>query len=126
MTSTGTIRCYACIRNRRSTLKAWLADIRPSAARLVLPHRAVAKIDMRLVPDMTVMDTLAKLKAHLDAHGFGDIEVNMTGGYDPTQTEESSKFMQAILKTYRKLGVSPQVVPRSPGSGRATDSQVRR
>jgi len=82
----------------------------------VLPHRAVAKIDMRLVPDMTAADTLAKLKAHLAKHGFGDIEVNMTGGYDPTQTDENSKFMQAVLKTYRKLGVAPQVVPRSPGS----------
>ena len=48
----------------------------------VLPHRAVAKIDMRLVPDMTAEDTLAKLKAHLVKHGFGDIEVNMSGGYD--------------------------------------------
>ncbi|MBS0614730.1 MAG: M20/M25/M40 family metallo-hydrolase, partial [Proteobacteria bacterium] len=28
----------------------------------VLPHRAVAKIDMRLVPDMSASDTLAKLK----------------------------------------------------------------
>ena len=82
----------------------------------VLPHRAVAKIDMRLVPDMTAADTLAKLKAHLAKHGFADIEVNMTGGYDPTQTDENSKFMQAILKTYRKLGLAPQVVPRSPGS----------
>ena len=36
----------------------------------VLPHRAVAKIDMRLVPDMTAADTLAKLKAHLAKHGF--------------------------------------------------------
>jgi acetylornithine deacetylase/succinyl-diaminopimelate desuccinylase-like protein len=82
----------------------------------VLPHRAVAKIDMRLVPDMTAADTLAKLKAHLAKQGFGDIEVNMTGGYDPTQTDENSKFRQAILKTYHNLGVAPQVVPRSPGS----------
>ncbi len=44
----------------------------------VLPHRAVAKIDMRLVPDMTAADTLQKVKAHLAKHGFGDIEVNMT------------------------------------------------
>ena len=42
----------------------------------VLPHRAVAKLDMRLVPDMTAADTLAKLKAHLAKHGFADIEVN--------------------------------------------------
>jgi acetylornithine deacetylase/succinyl-diaminopimelate desuccinylase-like protein len=82
----------------------------------VLPHRAVAKIDMRLVPDMTAADTLAKLKAHLAKRGFGDIEVNMTGGYDPTQTDENSKYMQAVLKTYRRLGVAPQLVPRNPGS----------
>ena len=82
----------------------------------VLPHLAVAKIDMRLVPDMTAADTVAKLKAHLVKHGFGDIEVNMSGGYDPTQTALESRFMQAVLGTYGELGYKPQVLPRSPGS----------
>lgn len=82
----------------------------------VLPHRAVAKIDMRLVPDMTAADTLAKLKAHLAKHGFGDIEVNMSGGYDPTQTDPDSRFFKAVLATFTKLGTAPLVVPRSPGS----------
>jgi acetylornithine deacetylase/succinyl-diaminopimelate desuccinylase-like protein len=82
----------------------------------VLPHKAVAKIDMRLVPDMTAADTLAKLKAHLAKNGFADIEVNMSGGYDPTQTDPDSKLIKAILATYRKLGLAPQVLPRSPGS----------
>src|SRR3989441_6882354 len=49
----------------------------------ILPHRAVAKLDLRLVPDMTAAESLAALKAHLAKRGFGDIEVNMTGGYDP-------------------------------------------
>jgi acetylornithine deacetylase/succinyl-diaminopimelate desuccinylase-like protein len=82
----------------------------------VLPHRAVAKIDMRLVPDMTAADTLAKLKAHLAKHGFGDIEANMSGGYDPTQTDVNSSLIQTQLATYRKLGTSPQLWPRSAGS----------
>jgi len=82
----------------------------------VLPHKAVAKIDMRLVPDMTAADTLAKLKAHLAKHGFADVEVNMSGGYDPTQTERSSKLIQTQLSTYRKLGLDPQLWPRSAGS----------
>lgn len=82
----------------------------------VLPHKAVAKIDMRLVPDMTTADTLAKLKAHLARHGFGDIEVNMSGGYNPTQTEPGSRLIQTQLATYRKLGVDPQLWPRSAGS----------
>jgi acetylornithine deacetylase/succinyl-diaminopimelate desuccinylase-like protein len=82
----------------------------------VLPHRAVAKIDMRLVPDMTAADTLAKLKAHLAKHGFGDIEVNMSGGYDPTQTDPDSRLIQTQLATYRRLGVDPLLWPRSAGS----------
>jgi acetylornithine deacetylase/succinyl-diaminopimelate desuccinylase-like protein len=82
----------------------------------VLPHRAVAKIDMRLVPDMTAADTLAKLKAHLAKHGFGDIEVNMSGGYDPNQTDKASRLIQTQLSTYRKLGADPQLWPRSAGS----------
>jgi len=82
----------------------------------VLPHRAVAKIDMRLVPDMTTTDTLAKLKGHLAKHGFADLEVNMSGGYNPTQTDPGSRLIQTQLATYRKLGVDPQLWPRSAGS----------
>ncbi|HYK99977.1 MAG TPA: M20/M25/M40 family metallo-hydrolase [Steroidobacteraceae bacterium] len=82
----------------------------------VLPHRAVAKIDMRLVPDMTAADTLAKLKAHLAKHGFGDIEVNMSGGYDPNQTDKGSRLIQTQLATYRQLGAAPQLWPRTAGS----------
>src|SRR5437879_13121690 len=52
----------------------------------ILPHRAVAKIDMRLAPDMKAADALAALKAHLAKRGFGDTEVNMTGGYGPNGT----------------------------------------
>jgi acetylornithine deacetylase/succinyl-diaminopimelate desuccinylase-like protein len=82
----------------------------------VLPHRAVAKIDMRLVPDMTAAGTLALLKDHLAKHGFGDIEVNMSGGYDPTQTSQDSNLIQAQIATYRKLGLDPVLWPRSAGS----------
>src|ERR1700734_1463606 len=82
----------------------------------VLPHKAVAKIDMRLVPDMTAADTLAKLKAHLAKHGFADVEVNMSGGYDPNQTDPGSKLIKTQLATYRKLGLDPQLWPRSAGS----------
>src|SRR5580692_2633731 len=82
----------------------------------ILPHRAVAKVDMRLVPNMTAAGTLALLKDHLAKHGFGDIEINMSGGYDPTQTSQDSKLIQAQIATYRKLGLDPVLWPRSAGS----------
>jgi acetylornithine deacetylase/succinyl-diaminopimelate desuccinylase-like protein len=82
----------------------------------ILPHRAAAKLDLRLVPDMTAADTLAKLKAHLADKGFDDIEVNMTGGYDPNSTPADAKIIQTELRVYRSKGVEPIVLPRSPGS----------
>jgi len=68
------------------------------------------------VPDMTALDTLAKLQAHLATQGFADIEVNMSGGYDPTQTDPNTRLIQAQLATYRKLGVAPNLWPRGAGS----------
>ena len=82
----------------------------------ILPHRAVAKIDMRLVPDMTAKGTLELLKAHLAKRGFGDVEVNMTGGYDPTQTSADSKLVKAMAEAYRKNGIEPLLWPRLAGS----------
>lgn len=82
----------------------------------VLPHRAAAKLDLRLVPDMTAADSLAKLKAHLAKRGFGDIEVNFTGGYDPTSTPLRSAVIQAIVKLYRQSGAQVILSPRSAGS----------
>jgi acetylornithine deacetylase/succinyl-diaminopimelate desuccinylase-like protein len=82
----------------------------------ILPGRAVAKIDMRLVPDMKASEALAALKAHLEKKGFGDIEVNMTGGYDPNSTALDSGLIQAQIAVYRRGGIDPVILPRSAGS----------
>ena len=82
----------------------------------ILPHRAVAKIDMRLVPDMTAAGTLALLKAHLAKRGFGDVEVNMTGGYDPTSTPADAALIRAATTVYKRNGIDPIMWPRLAGS----------
>ncbi|HEV2966264.1 MAG TPA: M20/M25/M40 family metallo-hydrolase [Chthoniobacterales bacterium] len=82
----------------------------------ILPHRAVAKIDMRLVPDMKADDALAALKAHLAKRGFGDIEVNMTGGYDPTSTSKDAALIQSQVAAYKQFGIDPLLWPRNAGS----------
>ncbi len=82
----------------------------------ILPHRAVAKIDMRLVPDMKKDDAVAALKAHLAKHGFGDIEVNVTGGYDPTGTAASAPLIQSQVAVLKRAGIDPVLWPRNAGS----------
>jgi acetylornithine deacetylase/succinyl-diaminopimelate desuccinylase-like protein len=82
----------------------------------ILPHRAVAKIDVRLVPDMTAKETLDLITRHLAKHGFGDVEVNMTGGYDPTETPADARLVKAMVTTYQKAGLDPLLWPRLAGS----------
>jgi len=82
----------------------------------ILPHRAVAKLDLRLVPDMKADEALAALKAHLAKRGFGDIEVNMTGGYDPNSTPADAPLIRAQVTYYRSKGIDPIILPRSAGS----------
>jgi acetylornithine deacetylase/succinyl-diaminopimelate desuccinylase-like protein len=82
----------------------------------ILPYKAVAKLDLRLVPDMTAAEALSALKAHLAKRGFGDIEVNMTGGYDPTSTPADSALVRAQAAVYRRAGIEPIMMPRLAGS----------
>jgi acetylornithine deacetylase/succinyl-diaminopimelate desuccinylase-like protein len=82
----------------------------------ILAHRAVAKIDMRLVPDMKMADAVAALKKHLQSHGFGDLQVNVTGGYDPTSTAASSPFIQSQVAVLKRAGIDPVLWPRNAGS----------
>ena len=49
----------------------------------ILPHEAYAKVDIRLVKDMTVGGTLRKLRAHFAKRGFGDLRIDVHGPYGP-------------------------------------------
>ncbi len=82
----------------------------------VLPHRAVAKLDLRLVPDMTYDGAVKALRAHLAKRGFGDIEVNPSGGYDPTDTPADAPLIQAQMAVYRRAHLDPILWPRNAGS----------
>lgn len=82
----------------------------------ILPHRAVAKIDLRLVPGMKKDDAVAALEAHLARRGFGDIEVNVSGGYDPTSTPADAPLIQAQQAVLKRAGLDPLLWPRNAGS----------
>ena len=82
----------------------------------VLPGRAEAKLDLRLVPNMTKDEAVTKLKAHLEKRGFGDIEVIVSGGYSPTESSEDSVIVKAAEATLEKAGIEYSLFPRRAGS----------
>ncbi|HWE98361.1 MAG TPA: M20/M25/M40 family metallo-hydrolase [Caulobacteraceae bacterium] len=82
----------------------------------VLPSRATAKLDLRLVPDQTAAEAATKLKAHLARRGYGDIEVKVTGGYNPNQTDENAPLIKAMERVYDAEAVGYALSPRLAGS----------
>lgn len=89
-----------------------------AGSKTVLPARASAKIDFRLVPDQTPEEVLAALRVHLDAQGFSDVQITYLGGEAPARTDPDDPFVALVVETARPVyGVPMQIVPMSGGSG---------
>ena len=87
-------------------------------SKTVLPARASAKVDFRLVPDQDPDDILRKLRAHLDEHGFSDVQIADLGGDPPARTDPDDPFIQLVAKVAEEVYELPmQLVPLIGGSG---------
>lgn len=82
----------------------------------VLPGRAEAKLEFRLVPAMTKNEAVDKLKAHLAKRGFDDVRVTVSGGYGPNETDEDSVLIRAQKRLFEELGIAYSIRPRNAGS----------
>jgi len=82
----------------------------------VLPGRAEAKLEFRLVPNMTKAEAVEKLQAHLARRGFDDVRVTVSGGYGPNETEEDSVLIRAQKRLFEESGIPYTIRPRNAGS----------
>jgi acetylornithine deacetylase/succinyl-diaminopimelate desuccinylase-like protein len=84
----------------------------------VLPAHAWAKLDLRLVPNLTPDNTADLLRAHLDRRGFNDVELNSGAKLHPYRTKWDHPLVRATIKIAETVyGADVVVYPTSPGSG---------
>lgn len=87
-------------------------------SKTVLPARASAKVDFRLIPDQRPKDILAKLRAHLDAQGFTDVKITDLGGDAPARTDPDDPFIELVVESAEEVYEKPMsLVPLVGGSG---------
>jgi acetylornithine deacetylase/succinyl-diaminopimelate desuccinylase-like protein len=83
----------------------------------VNPAVARATLDFRLLPGQSPGKVLERLRAHLAAEGFADIEVTAYDGFEPAATSPDAPIATATRDAAREVyGVEPNVVPWSLGS----------
>ena len=99
------------------TIEGLVGGYTGPGGKTILPAKMTAKIDIRLVPDMTPEDIMTKLRAHLDKRGFSDIQIVKHGGFNyVSSTPAGSALIQSMRRVYQSYGIDPLMMPRSGGS----------
>jgi acetylornithine deacetylase/succinyl-diaminopimelate desuccinylase-like protein len=84
----------------------------------VLPGSARANVDFRLVPGQSPEDVLEKLRAHLRAHGFGDVVVTSVASMRPLRSPVDSEIGRTAIAAARQVFPhEPVVQPLMIGAG---------
>ncbi len=89
-----------------------------AGSKTVLPAKASAKVDFRMVPNQTTEQILEGLRAHLDAEGFSDVEITYLGGGPAARTDPDDPLVHLVTETAAEVYEQPmRIVPMSGGSG---------
>lgn len=100
-----------------ANIAGFLSGYTETGIKTVLPAKAMAKMDFRLVPNQRPGDIMEKLKAHLKAQGFDDVQVKELGSGDPVVTPIEGPFVQKISQICRTFTKQePQIIPLAGGS----------
>jgi acetylornithine deacetylase/succinyl-diaminopimelate desuccinylase-like protein len=100
------------------TINGLSAGFEGDGSMMIIPARATAKIDFRLLPGQDPADVVAKLRRHLDAHGFDDVAVARGDGTRAAAADPDHPFVRLCAAATREVyGVEPVLYPYAGGSG---------
>src|SRR5919199_1108490 len=86
-------------------------------SKTIVPARAMAKVDFRLVPDQDPHDIAAKLRRHLDATGFSDVQFTILGAEYPAVVDPDDPLVRLTSQIATEVyGLEPRVVPPRGGT----------
>jgi acetylornithine deacetylase/succinyl-diaminopimelate desuccinylase-like protein len=81
----------------------------------IVPSRAVALVDIRLVPGGgDPSSAAAAVRRHLDRNGFGHVEVRMLESYPWAKAPPGNRSELALRASYQALGRRPLPYPLAP------------
>ncbi|MGZ5262077.1 MAG: hypothetical protein ACXWC0_31065, partial [Burkholderiales bacterium] len=81
--------------------------------KVIVPHEAIAAIDMRPLDGMSVENMLKSMRAHLDKHGFEDVTIEpLSQGYAGGGSPPRDWAVRELLATYGDCDIDPEVWPR--------------
>jgi acetylornithine deacetylase/succinyl-diaminopimelate desuccinylase-like protein len=93
------------------------AGYQGAGMKTVIPARASAKVDFRLVPDQDPDDIFAKLRAYLDAQGYRDVTCERLGAMWPAKSPADDPLVALTAQAGEEVyGLPTMLTPLTGGS----------
>jgi acetylornithine deacetylase/succinyl-diaminopimelate desuccinylase-like protein len=84
----------------------WGGNMFAGGSGAILPNKITSKHNFRYVPNMTSADILAKLRKHLDKHGYQDVEIRVIGDMPWAKVSHDTDIARAVMGMYDLFGVA--------------------
>ena len=82
----------------------WAGNMFEGGSGAILPNRIVSKHNFRYVPNQTGPDIVAKLRVHLDKHGYEDVEINVVGDVPWAKMDDDNELAMAVREMRETFG----------------------
>jgi len=91
-------------------IQGMTAGYQGAGLQTIIPARASAKLDFRLVPDQNPEDIVDKLRIHLDRQGFGDVTVTQLAAFWPFKTPADDPLVELTVHTGTEVYGKPALI----------------
>ncbi|GAO99311.1 M20/M25/M40 family metallo-hydrolase [Fructobacillus ficulneus] len=112
---------YDLINGTTMTINGLSAGYEGAGVKTIVPKKAMAKLDFRLVPNQDPLKILELVKKHLQTHGFEDVQVTLNASVDPFRTDVTDSFVQLNQTVASQVyGDKVTLIPNTAGGGPAS------
>jgi len=83
----------------------WGGNMFAGGSGAILPNKITSKHNFRYVPNMTGPEIVAKLRRHLDKHGYQDVEINVVGDVPWAKMSYDNDIARSVMSMYDAFSI---------------------
>jgi acetylornithine deacetylase/succinyl-diaminopimelate desuccinylase-like protein len=83
----------------------WGGNMYAGGSGAILPNKITSKHSIRYVPDMNSADIVKKIRAHLDSHGYKDVQLRLIGDQPWSTMEFDTDVAHSVEQMFDKFGI---------------------
>jgi acetylornithine deacetylase/succinyl-diaminopimelate desuccinylase-like protein len=84
----------------------WGGNMFAGGSGAILPNKITSKHNIRYVPNMSGLDIVAKIRKHLDEHGYSDVKINIVGDVPWAKTSTDTEIGRSVAGMFGAFGIT--------------------